>query len=395
MTMGWRASAASLGHAPADGSVMSRSPRWPARPSASAAVDAQAPGPGRYQARLIFSTLMLGMLLAALDQTTVATALPTITGDLHGLHHIGWVVTAYLLAVAVVIPIYGKTGDLFGRKPVFQFAIAVFLAGSAASGLAHSIDQLIAFRAVQGMGAGGLIIGAQAIIGDVVSPREWGRYQGLIGGSTMGVGTSHLTSSLHLLVLSLGIGLFLQVMVLIVQNTAAHHDLGAATSSVNFARQIGSSIGVALIGALFISQAGRPARRSTPGVRARPPQRSASQLDHTAGPRPPCCPGQAHHRGGIRPSAPAHLRLSDSAAGRGIRARADPQGDPAAHTCPPGRCTGRPPTSRHARGRRSHHARPVPIPSQAAPTASTCGRSQQAACQPVACTAARDDLAAR
>jgi MFS family permease len=114
--------------------------------------------------RLIFSALMLGMLLAALDQTIVATALPTITGDLHGLNHIGWVVTAYLLAVAVVMPIYGKVGDLFGRKPVFQFAIVLFLVGSAASGLAHSMDQLIAFRAVQGAGAGGLIIGAQAII---------------------------------------------------------------------------------------------------------------------------------------------------------------------------------------------------------------------------------------
>jgi EmrB/QacA subfamily drug resistance transporter len=137
-------------------------------------------GRGR-QVRLIFSALMLGMLLAALDQTIVATALPTITGDLHGLNHIGWVVTAYLLAVAVVMPVYGKAGDLFGRKPVFQFAIVLFLAGSAASGLAHSMDQLIAFRAVQGAGAGGLIIGTQAIIGDVVSPRERGRYQGLIG----------------------------------------------------------------------------------------------------------------------------------------------------------------------------------------------------------------------
>jgi MFS family permease len=105
--------------------------------------------------RLIFSALMLGMLLAALDQTIVATALPTITGDLHGLNHIGWVVTAYLLAVAAVMPVYGKTGDLFGRKPVFQFAIVVFLAGSAASGLAHSIDQLIAFRAVQGQARAG------------------------------------------------------------------------------------------------------------------------------------------------------------------------------------------------------------------------------------------------
>ncbi len=121
----------------------------PAGRSAGAA-DGGAAGPGRRQVRLIFSALMLGMLLAALDQTIVATALPTITGDLHGLNHIGYVVTAYLLAVAVVMPVYGKIGDLFGRKPVFQFAIVFFLAGSAASGLAHSMDQLIAFRAVQG-----------------------------------------------------------------------------------------------------------------------------------------------------------------------------------------------------------------------------------------------------
>jgi MFS family permease len=181
MTTGWRVPATGLRRAPARLSVLPRSPRRPAGRSAAGGADGAAADQGRRQVRLIFSALMLGMLLAALDQTIVATALPTITGDLHGLNHIGWVVTAYLLAVAVVMPVYGKVGDLCGRKPVFQFAIVLFLAGSAASGLAHSMDQLIAFRAMQGAGAGGLIIGAQAIIGDVVSPRERGRYQGLIG----------------------------------------------------------------------------------------------------------------------------------------------------------------------------------------------------------------------
>ncbi|WP_225448312.1 MFS transporter [Streptacidiphilus sp. P02-A3a] len=132
------------------------------------------------QTRLVFAGLMMALLLAALDQTIVATALPRIVGDLDGLEHMSWVVTAYLLASTVVLPVYGKLGDLWGRKWVFQFAIVVFLVGSALSGWAHSMNELIAFRALQGIGGGGLMIGVQAIIGDLVPPRERGRYMGLI-----------------------------------------------------------------------------------------------------------------------------------------------------------------------------------------------------------------------
>ncbi|MGH9206632.1 MAG: MDR family MFS transporter, partial [Acidimicrobiales bacterium] len=133
------------------------------------------------QVLVVFSALMLGMLLAALDQTIVATALPTIVGDLGGLSHISWVVTAYLLASTASTPLYGKLGDLYGRKPVFQTAIVIFLVGSALAGLSQSLGELIAFRAIQGLGAGGLIVSALAIVGDVVSPRERGRYQGIFG----------------------------------------------------------------------------------------------------------------------------------------------------------------------------------------------------------------------
>jgi EmrB/QacA subfamily drug resistance transporter len=130
---------------------------------------------------LIISALLIGLLLAALDQTIVATALPTIAGDLHGLSHLSFVVTAYLLASTVSTPIWGKLGDLYGRKVFFQAAIVIFLVGSILAGLAQSLDELIGFRAIQGLGAGGLIVGAQASIGDIVSPRERGRYQGLFG----------------------------------------------------------------------------------------------------------------------------------------------------------------------------------------------------------------------
>src|SRR4249919_3185244 len=129
----------------------------------------------------VFVALMLGMFLAALDQTIVSTALPTIVGDLGGLNHLSWVVTAYLLASTISTPIYGKLGDMYGRKPVFLAAIIIFLVGSMLAGLSQSMGQLIAFRFLQGAGAGGLMVSAQAIIADIVPPRQRGRYMGLIG----------------------------------------------------------------------------------------------------------------------------------------------------------------------------------------------------------------------
>jgi len=130
---------------------------------------------------LVVSGLMLVMLLASLDQTIVSTALPTIVGELGGLEHLSWVVTAYLLAVTVVTPLYGKLGDLYGRKRVLQGALALFLVGSALCGLAQGMSELIAFRAIQGLGGGGLMVSAQAAIGDVVPPRERGKWTGLFG----------------------------------------------------------------------------------------------------------------------------------------------------------------------------------------------------------------------
>jgi EmrB/QacA subfamily drug resistance transporter len=132
------------------------------------------------QVLLAFSGLLLAMLLSSLDQTIVATALPTVVGDLGGLNHLAWVVTAYLLAATASTPLWGKIGDLYGRKPVFLITIFIFLAGSALCGLAWSLGALIAFRAFQGLGAGGMMALAMAIVADIVSPRERGRYQGYI-----------------------------------------------------------------------------------------------------------------------------------------------------------------------------------------------------------------------
>jgi EmrB/QacA subfamily drug resistance transporter len=134
---------------------------------------------------IVLPGLLLALILAMLDQLVVSTALPRIVGDLGGLNHLSWVVTAYVLASTITTPLYGKLGDLYGRKRLLVAAILIFLAGSALSGLSHSMDQLIAFRALQGLGAGGLMVGALATIGDLVSPRERGQYMGYMMAAMM------------------------------------------------------------------------------------------------------------------------------------------------------------------------------------------------------------------
>ena len=133
----------------------------------------------RQELRVVLGGLMLALTLAALDQNIVATALPRIVGDLGGLAHLSWVVTAFLVASTTTAPLYGKFSDIYGRKPAFMVSIILFLLGSMLCGLARGMTQLIVFRAIQGLGAGGLITLAQTTIGDLVSPRERGRYQGL------------------------------------------------------------------------------------------------------------------------------------------------------------------------------------------------------------------------
>ncbi|MEU9731868.1 DHA2 family efflux MFS transporter permease subunit [Streptomyces sp. NPDC048002] len=130
--------------------------------------------------RLVLFALMIAMMLAMLDNMIIGTAMPTIVGELGGLDHLSWVVTAYTLATAASTPIWGKLGDMYGRKATFMTSIVIFLIGSALSGLAQDMGQLIGFRAVQGLGAGGLMVGVMAIIGDLIPPRERGRYQGMI-----------------------------------------------------------------------------------------------------------------------------------------------------------------------------------------------------------------------
>jgi EmrB/QacA subfamily drug resistance transporter len=148
----------------------------------AASAPSSAPALSRRSIQLIFGALMLVMLLASLDQTIVSTALPTIVGEFGGLAHLSWIVTAYLLATTIVTPLYGKLGDLFGRKVVLQTAILLFLVGSALCGLSQSMTELIGFRALQGLGGGGLMVTTMAVVGDLFTPQERGRYQGIFGG---------------------------------------------------------------------------------------------------------------------------------------------------------------------------------------------------------------------
>ena len=158
-------------------------PREPKRSPGPGHEGPTGPGGGRGRRELLVSVcaLLTGLLLAALDQTIVATALPTIVSDLGGLAHLSWVVTAYLLAATAATPLWGKLGDQYGRKRLFQGAIVLFLGGSALCGVAGGMTELIVFRAVQGLGGGGLIVLSMALVGDLVPPRERGRYQGLFG----------------------------------------------------------------------------------------------------------------------------------------------------------------------------------------------------------------------
>ncbi|MEW2578874.1 MDR family MFS transporter [Streptomyces syringium] len=154
----------------------------PATPAAIPEQAANEVGKKPASVRTVLFALMIAMLLAMLDNMIVGTAMPTIVSELGGMSHLSWVVTSYTLATAASTPIWGKLGDMYGRKGVFLTSIVIFLIGSGLSGMAQDMGQLIGFRAVQGLGAGGLMVGVMAIIGDLVPPRERGKYQGMMAG---------------------------------------------------------------------------------------------------------------------------------------------------------------------------------------------------------------------
>lgn len=157
-------------------------PGGPVPAEGDGVADGPSTAPRPRSVRVVLLALMIALLLAMLDNMIIGTAMPTIVGELGGLAHLSWVVTAYTLATAASTPIWGKLGDMYGRKGVFLTSIVVFLIGSALSGMAQDMGQLIGFRAVQGLGAGGLMVGVMAIIGDLIPPRERGRYQGMMAG---------------------------------------------------------------------------------------------------------------------------------------------------------------------------------------------------------------------
>jgi EmrB/QacA subfamily drug resistance transporter len=161
---------------------MATTGKAPDGPADTAEISAQEGGKQQRSIRVVLLALMIAILLAMLDNMIVGTAMPTIVGELGGLEHLSWVVTAYTLATAASTPIWGKLGDMYGRKGTFLTSIVIFLLGSALSGMAQDMGQLIGFRAVQGLGAGGLMVGVMAIIGDLIPPRDRGKYQGMMAG---------------------------------------------------------------------------------------------------------------------------------------------------------------------------------------------------------------------
>ena len=184
---------------------------------------------------------MIAMLLAMLDNMIIGTAMPTIVGELGGFSHLSWVVTAYTLATATSTPIWGKLGDMYGRKGIFLTSIVLFLCGSALSGMSQTMDQLIGFRAVQGLGAGGLMVGVMAIIGELIPPRERGKYQGLtagvmavamIGGPLIGGSITDNWGWRWSFYINLPIGVVALVMVGIVLHLPERRAGAASTTSV-------------------------------------------------------------------------------------------------------------------------------------------------------------------
>jgi MFS family permease len=240
----------------------------PARGGTASGIANPAP-PGRLTHRQILtvlSGLLLGMFLAALDQTIVSTSIRTITDDLNGLSHQAWVTTAYLITSTISTTLYGKLSDIYGRKPFFLAAISIFIVGSAACSFATSMIELACLRAFRGLGAGGLMSLALAIIGDMVPPRERARYKIFpVIGSTLMVAAmlllhyrvqwnSPLPETMSYMALfGAGIGGCFQVLTLAMQNAVEPRDMGVATASATFFRQMGSTAGTAIFLSVLFS----------------------------------------------------------------------------------------------------------------------------------------------